>query len=146
MRIPERSITSGIMLLVFLFFLGQAIFFGPLARTMPLLISVPGVILCFAQFIIDWRSQPAGTGHKPTFSGKEAKTAAWIVGFIVGISLLGFNWGSPMVVASYLYFHAGQRLRTAVVAAVACVAFTYGFMDRLMGIQLYEGFLFEYLS
>ena len=55
MRIPERSITSGIMLLVFLFFLVQAISFGPLARTMPLLISVPGVVFCLAQFVIDRR-------------------------------------------------------------------------------------------
>jgi hypothetical protein len=146
MRIPERSITSGIMLLVFLFFLVQAMFFGPLARGMPLLISVPGVVLCFAQFVIDWRSKPAETDHQPAFSGNEARTAAWIVGFIIGISLLGFNWGSPLMAASYLYFHAGQRLRVALIAAVACVAFTYGFMDRLMGIQLYEGLLFGYLS
>lgn len=144
MRIPERSVTSGVMLLVFLFFCGQAMFFGPTARTMPLLVSVPGVLLCLAQFTIDWRKRNEGTDRQPVFSASEAKTAAWVVGFIAGVSLLGFYLGSPLMVASHLYFHAGQRLRTALVAAAACVAFTYGFMDRLMDIQLFEGLLFEY--
>ena len=145
MRIPEQSITSGVMLLVFLFFLGQAMFFGPLARTMPLLISVPGVVLCFAQFIIDLKSHHGGADGQPVFSGGEAKTTIWIVGFIVGISLLGFDYGSPLMVAAYLYFYAGERLPMVVVAALICVVFTYGFMDRLMGIPLFEGLLFQYL-
>ena len=49
------------------------------------------------------------------------------------------------MVAAYLYFYAGERPLTVVLAALACVAFTYGFMNRLMEIQLYEGLLFEYL-
>lgn len=145
MRIPERCITSGIMLLVFLFFLVQAMSFGPLARTMPLLISVPGVILCFVQFVIELKRQSVEADRQPIFSRGEAKTAAWIVGFIFGISLLGFDYGSPLMVAAYLYFYAGERPLTVVLAAFACVAFTYGFMNRLMEIQLYEGLLFEYL-
>ena len=144
MRIPERSITSGVMLLAFLFFLGQAMFFGPLARTMPLLICVPGLILCFAQFIIDLKSHHGETDGRQVFSSGEAMTTMWIVGFILGISLLGFDYGSPLMVASYLYFYAGERLRTSLAAALASVVFTYGFMDRLMGIQLYQGLLFEY--
>lgn len=119
-------------------------FFGPLARTMPLLISVPGLILCFAQFIIDLKSHHGETDGQQVFSSGEAKTTMWFVGFILGISLLGFDYGSPLVVAAYLYFYAGERLMTVVVAALICVAFTYGFMDHLMGIPLFEGLLFEY--
>lgn len=145
MRIPERSITSGIMLLVFLFFLVQAMSFGPLARTMPLLISVPGVVFCFAQFVIDLKRRPEEVDRQPVFSSGEAKTAAWIVGFILGIALFGFDYGSPLMVAAYLYFYAGERLLTVTLAALSCVAFTYGFMNRLMEIQLFEGLLFAYL-
>jgi len=145
MRIPEQSITSGVLLLVFLFFFTQALFFGPSARTMPLLVSVPGLVFCLVQFIIDLKRQPDGAGRKPMFSGSEVKAIAWIVGFILGISVLGFVYGSPLLVAAYLYFHAGERLRAALVAAIACVAFTYGFMDRLMEVPLFEGLLFQYL-
>jgi len=145
MRIPERSITSGIMLLVFLFFLAQALFFGPLARTMPLLISVVGAVFCLVQFVIDLKKKSKEVDRQPIFSCDEAKTTAWIVGFILGISLLGFVYGAPLLVAIYLYFYAGERPLTVVLAALACVAFTYGFMDHLMEIQLYEGLLFENL-
>lgn len=145
MRIPEQCITSGVLLLVFLFFFVQALFFGPSARTMPLLVSVPGLLFCLVQFIIDLNGQPADAGRKPMFSGGELKAIAWIVGFILGISLLGFIYGAPLLVAAYLYFYAGERLHTALLAGMACVAFAYGFMDRLMEIQLFEGLLFEYL-
>jgi tripartite tricarboxylate transporter TctB family protein len=145
MRSPERCITSGIMLLVFLFFLVQAMTFGPLARTMPLLISVPGVVFCLAQFVIDLKRRPEEADCQPVFSSGEAKTAAWIMGFILAISLLGFDYGSPLMVAAYLYFYAGERLLTVALAALSCVAFTYGFMNRLMEIQLFEGLLFAYL-
>lgn len=145
MRIPEQSITSGVLLLVFLFFFVQALFFGPTARTMPLLVSVPGLVFCLVQFIIDLKRQPLETDGNPMFSGGEINAIAWIIGFIIGISLLGFVYGAPLLVAAYLYFYAGERLYTAVLAAIACVAFAYGFMDRLMEIQLFEGLLFEYL-
>lgn len=112
---------------------------------MPLLVSVPGLVFCLVQFIIDLKRQPVETGRKPMFSGSEIKAIAWIIGFIIGISLLGFVYGAPLLVAAYLYFYAGERLYTAVLAAIACVAFAYGFMDRLMEIQLFEGLLFEYL-
>jgi hypothetical protein len=144
MRIPEQSITSGLLVLVFLFFFIQALFFSASARVMPLLVSVPGLVFCLVQLVIDLKRQPPGAS-KPMFSGSEVKAIAWIGGFIIGISVLGFVYGAPLLVAAYLYFYAGERLHTALLAAIACVAFAYGFMDRLMEIQLFEGLLFEYL-
>jgi hypothetical protein len=144
MRIPEQSITSGVLLLVFLFFFVQALFFGPSARIMPLLVSVPGLVFCLAQFIIDLNRQPAEAGRKPVFSRSEVNAVAWIIGFILGISALGFVYGAALLAAAYLYFYAGERLRTAFLAAITCAAFTYGFMDRLLEVPLFEGLLFDY--
>ena len=68
------------------------------------------------------------------------------MGFILGIALLGFDYGSPLMVAAYLYFYAGERLLTVDCrGTLLCAAFTYGFMDRLMEIQLFEGLLLAYI-
>ena len=41
------------MLGIFLAFVGQALFFHPQARVMPLLVGVPGALLCFGQLLIE---------------------------------------------------------------------------------------------
>lgn len=141
MRIPERGMTSGVMALVFCFFLGQALFFGSAARIMPLIISVPGLVLCLAQFAIDIKRPHEG---ETFFAAGEVTAIAWIAGFIAGLSALGFVYGAPLLIAAYLYFHSGERFLAAAIAGGCCWAFMYGFLDRLLGVQPFGGLLFEF--
>jgi hypothetical protein len=145
MRINGRIITSLIMLLVFLFFVCQAIFFTPAARMMPMLIGVPGAIISFCQVIIELKTGDRETDGSPLFSGRELSILAWLAAFIIGIAALGFAFGSSPVVAGYLYFVAKERLRTALVAGIFCFVFMYGLFERLMNMQLFEGLLPQYL-
>ena len=145
MRINGRIITSLIMLLVFLFFVCQAIFFTPAARMMPLLIGVPGAIISFCQVIIELKTGDRETDGSPMFSGRELSIIAWLAAFIIGIAALGFAFGSSPVVTGYLYFVAKERLRTALIAGIFCFVFMYGLFERLMNMQLFEGLLPQYL-
>ena len=139
------TMTSLIMLMVFLFLTGQAIFFHPAARVMPLLVGVPGTILCLCQLIAELRSRNRESDGGPLFSGGEMTISAWLLAFIIGIAALGFSIGSPPLVTGYLYFVAKERLQTALVAGVFCFVFLHVFFERLMNTQLFDGLLIQYL-
>lgn len=133
------------MLLVFLFFVSQAIFFTAAARMMPLLVGVPGAIMSFCQLIIELKTTDHETDGSPMFSGRELNIIAWLAAFIIGIVALGFAFGASPVVTGYLYFVAKERLQTALIAGLFCFAFMYGLFERLMNMQLFEGLLIAYL-
>ena len=134
------------MLGVFIFFMSQAIFFASSARLMPLLIGVPGTIMSFFQLIIELRTVNDVTDNQSVLSGRELNIIVWLTGFFVAVIVLGFDYGSPLVVACYVYFVGKERLTTALVAGISCFALMYGLFERLMGIQLFDGLLSQFLQ
>ena len=133
------------MLGVFIFFTSQAIFFASSARLMPLLIGVPGTIMSFFQLLIELRSADRVTDNQPVLSGRELNIIAWLAGFFIAVILLGFDYGAPLIVACYVYFVGKERLTTALVAGISCFTLMYGLFERLMGIQLFDGLLIQFL-
>jgi hypothetical protein len=145
MKVNGRILTSLVMLGVFLAFILQALFFHPEARMMPLLVGVPGALLCFWQVLIEINAKDGEPGGTKILSRDELTIAAWLLAYIISIAAFGFSFGSPPLVAGYLYFVAKERLRTAVIAGVFCFAFMYGLFEQLMNMQLFEGLLLQYL-
>lgn len=111
---------------------------------MPLLVGVPGTILCIWQLIVELRTDDKEAPGSMIVSRKELVIAAWLLAFIAGIAVLGFSFGTPPLVAGYLYFVAKERLGTALIAGIFCFALMYGFFERLMHMQLFEGLLLQY--
>jgi hypothetical protein len=67
----SKLITSLTMLIIFLVFVIQALSFGAQARTMPLLIGVPGIIFCLIQIVIDVRREYGNANGKRYFLGER---------------------------------------------------------------------------
>lgn len=144
MKINGRILTCLVMLAVFVAFIIPALSFHPEARVMPLLVGVPGAILCFWQLLVELNTGDGETGGGKILSRAEWAIAAWLLAFIAGIAALGFSLGAPPLVACYLYFVARERLRTALIAGIFCFALMFGFFERLMNMQLFEGLLLRY--
>jgi tripartite tricarboxylate transporter TctB family protein len=145
MKLNGRILTTLAMLGVFLAFVVRALFFHPEARMMPLLVGVPGILLCSWQLLTEINAKDSEAGGSKILSRGELTIAAWLLAFIISIAALGFSFGSPPLVAGYLYFVAKERLHTALIAGIFCFAFMYGLFERLMNMQLFEGLLLQYL-
>ncbi len=140
----NNLITSLAMLAIFLVFVIQALSFGAQARIMPLLIGVPGIIFCAFQIVSDLRRDSRrGTGAS-YFSPGELPVIAWIVISVLMVTAFGFSFGAPPMVASYLLFIAGDKLRTAMIGAVVCFLMFYVLFERMMGAQLFHGLVVPY--
>ena len=96
--------------------------------------------------IVELRSADRVTDNQPVLSGRELNIIAWLAGFFIAVILLGFDYGSPLIVACYVYFAAKERRTTALVAGISCFVLMYGLFDRLMGIQLFDGLLSQFLQ
>lgn len=144
MQFNGRILTCLIMLVVFLAFTIQAFFFQPAARVMPLLVGVPGTALCFWQLLVEINTVDGEPNDGIIFSRSELAIAAWLLAFIAGVLALGFSFGAPPLVACYLYFVAKERPGTVLIAGVFCFALMYGFFERIMKFQLFEGLLVQY--
>jgi putative tricarboxylic transport membrane protein len=139
MMINRKAVTSIVMLIIFLVFVGQALTFGAQARIMPLLIGIPGIIFCILQILLDARGGNDGVAGTRYFSPGELPVMGWIVGTIVLVTAFGFSFGAPPMVAAYLLVIAKEKLRTAVAGAVVCFLMFYVLFERLMGAQLFHG-------
>ncbi|MFC2008347.1 tripartite tricarboxylate transporter TctB family protein [Chloroflexota bacterium] len=69
----------------------------------------------------------------------------WIVGFFLGILMFGFVIGIVLFVFSYMKTH-GTRWLVAAIFAVVTTAVLYGVFDFLLGVDLYQGLIFRWLS
>ena len=135
----SKLITSLTMLIIFLVFVIQALSFGAQARIMPLLIGVPGIVFCLFQIVIDVRREYVSANGKRYFSPGELPIMAWILISVLMVVAFGFSFGTPPMVALYLFFIAKEKPLTAVTGAVVCFLMFYVLFERLMGAQLFHG-------
>lgn len=141
MTINSKLITSLVMLIIFMVFVIQAFSFGAQARTMPLLIGVPGIIFCIFQILIDVRQRNGSPTGERYFSPGELPVMAWMVASIVMVIALGFSFGTPPMVAVYLLLIAKEKPRTAIIGTATCFLMFYVLFERMMGAQLFHGLL-----
>src|SRR5437868_6791884 len=85
MKIDGRLAVSLMMLAVFLFFVGQALAFKPQARDMPLLVGIPGILLCLLQIGLELKKQGRAAVETILLSAEERPAAVWLLVFLAGI-------------------------------------------------------------
>jgi hypothetical protein len=140
---------SGVMLALFAGMTGIALSYPPDARLLPLVIGIPGTLLCASQLVLDLRRhrrQRATPGrHAAGATRRELAFLGWLAAFVIGVLLLGFPYGAPALVFVFLYWGQGERLASAGAAAVGLLLFLHIVFARALGLPLFEGLLIEKL-
>lgn len=149
MTLDGRTIVSGVMLSVFAGMVGLALTYPPQARFLPLVIGVPGLVLCLTQFALDLfgRREPAAEREKhrsgPDVIRREVMMFGWLAGFFAVVLLFGFLIGTPILLFAYLRLGERESTVLSLIAAGAGLAVIYGVFVELLALSIFDGFLIE---
>jgi len=151
MILNGRSLTTMVMLGIFVGACAMAWVLPAKAAFMPLLIGVPGAILCAAQLIIDLRQKPEIDGptapEQNTGEGarSEAEVFLWLALYTGAILGFGFIVGGPIIVGAYVRYAGRDSWRNALIAAGGTFAVLYGVFILLLELSMFQGFVIETL-
>ena len=136
-----RIVTAGIMLAIFVTAVGIAlIYFPENARMLPLVVGVPGIILSAIQLVNELR-QTDSKQISPEVRSGEIRMIIWFAIFAAVIFLLGFIYGSPLLIAAYLHVQAKEKWYTTLLGALLAWVILEFVFSRGIGIVLYEGII-----
>ncbi len=155
-----RIVTSFVMFALFAGMSALAVGFPTKAGFVPLLIGVPGALLCFAQLLLDLRhpqGEPERAGKQRTHTDiggddgpvgpdgtrRELAMFAWLAGFTLTLLGFGFLVGGPLIVFAYLRFGERESWFNAVFGGVGTFAVIWGMFIWLLELPIFEGLLIE---
>jgi hypothetical protein len=148
MILNGRIITTLVILTVFAGMSLMAIGYPPKARYLPLLVSIPGTLMCLIQLMLDIRQVrqeqtggAAAAARDPSETGREARMFLWLGLFFAGILLFGFLYSAPVIVAAYLRFNEKESWVTSLIAGVSAWLILYVVFARVLELFLFEGLL-----
>lgn len=152
MTFDSKILTTMVMLTLFAGASLLALDLPGKAAFMPLLIGVPGVLLCLAQLMLDIRnarapkSPVAGTEKIDTpgeGSRSEAQMFLWLGVFTVSLLGFGFVIGGPLAVLLFVHFEKKNNWQNALFAAAGTFAVLFGVFIWLLELTLFRGFIPE---
>ena len=152
--IPDgRKLTTLVMLAIFVAVCVMALSLPTKAAFMPLLIGIPGAILCAVQLVIDLRREPEAEIVAPdpvanvTGDGaqSEAEAFLWLALFTVALLGFGFILGGPVIVGAFVRYSSRDSLQNALFAAGGTFAVLYGVFIWMLELSLFQGFVLEAL-
>jgi len=146
MILNGRILTTLVMLTVFAGMSLLALGYPAKARFLPLLVGIPGTIMCLAQLVLDIRQALGEVGPRPpldaealTRRARELKMFAWLAAFFAGILAFGFLFAAPVLVAAYLRFAERERWLAAVVGGLGTWIVIYVVFGRLLELYVFDG-------
>lgn len=159
LKIRPAAIFSFCALIFFIVFVYQAQEWRLQARLYPYAIGIPMVILAIIQVILDLKgvvrkqtdAAPVDFQFSQEIDPALAKKRTinifgWILGFFVGIYLLGFPITIPLLVFSYLKIQSGEKWGlTLILTACAWLVF-YGLFVKLLVLPFPDGVIFTLLG
>ena len=145
--VEGRVLIAGIMLLIFAAMVAMAATYPGEARLLPLVIGIPGLVLCIIQFVIELRTKPGVDDKVFTADDRmaELKMFGWFSVFVFGIILFGFPYAAPIIVALYLHFSWGEKWYVSLGAAAFAWAVLHGIFDYVLGLPLFEGLVSQWI-
>ena len=144
-----RKLTTLFMFAIFAGASVMALSLPTKAAFMPLLVGIPGALLCAAQFVIDWRAGPDGAesegiddqSQEEDGSQSEDQAFIWLGLFAGTLLCFGFVLGGPLVVGAFVKVSSRESWTNALVAAAGTFAVLYGVFVRMLELSLFEGFV-----
>jgi hypothetical protein len=146
-----RITTTLVMLAIFAGMTIMALGFPQKAAFTPLLVGIPGVILCLAQLAIDMmgRSRLAGPDNDGEFGDNDGDAIvprewfmfAWLGVFTAAIIGLGFHIGGSLVVFLYVRFGEREPWLNAVLAGAGTFVVVWLMFTKLLELPLFSGLL-----
>lgn len=149
--------TTFVMLVIFTSMSVMALGFPTKAGFMPLLVGIPGALLCAVQLFIDLRGGSADEGPAadaedtaeqiaaPYERSREIFMFGWLAAFTVGLFLFGFLIGGPITVFLYLKFGERESWFSSLLAAAATCVILYATFIWLLELSIFQGFILERL-
>jgi hypothetical protein len=142
MTLNARIFLAGLMLALFGAMTGTALGYPAKAAFVPLVIGVPGTVLCLIQLVTELRASSSRTEAPSTRDvRREWVMFGWIVGFVTTVTLLGFLVAAPLVLYAYLRFNAKEPHWLAGLIAAGGLALIYGVFEYTLEVTLFEGLL-----
>ncbi|MGO4350331.1 tripartite tricarboxylate transporter TctB family protein [Rhizobium sp. RAF36] len=155
-----------VMLAIFTTMVALSFDYPAKARFMPLVVGIPGILLCLVQLGLDLFRSPsapaaASLGQQiaaasapesgqqeeelPEFGPHTARQEAimwvYLVSFVTGIILFGFYVSVPIMLLTFLRRQGEASWKFALALAIAATLALYLMFGRLLGIELHPGFV-----
>lgn len=130
------------------------------ARLYPWAIGIPMLVLAFIQVILELRGykakQPSDAAPmdfqftkaiEPAVAKKRAIIMfGWLLGFFLLVWLLGFEYGIPIMVFSYLKFQSNESWLLSTILTVLAFIFFYVLFVKLLTLPFPQGLIFTWLG
>src|SRR5687767_9167549 len=144
MSIDGRILTAGLMVVIFLAMVLMALTYAPGARTLPLVIGIPGIILASIQLFAELRDKnPRRIEDEQR--RREVAMFGWFLLFVGACLAFGFTYGGTAMLAIYLWLSWRERWYTILISAALLWAVLYVVFERLLGLVLFEGLITQWL-
>lgn len=122
------------------------------AAFMPLLVGIPGLLLCLAQLVIDLR-RPKQAPEKiaeesrggPPDRQTELQAFAWLGAFAGALLGFGFIVGGPLLVAAFVRWSSRETWTSAIIAGAGTFLVMWGVFVWLLELSLFQGLVLEWL-
>lgn len=146
-----RILMSVLMLAIFVAMVAVASQYPPQARFMPLVVGIPGIVLCILELARELRTawaRPAATDERfaaeqrPAGAGRrELVLWAYFIAFVAALILFGFWPSIPVFLLLFLRFAAGESWRFALGLGVVATAVLFLVFDKGLRVTLHPGFI-----
>ena len=146
MILSGRFLTTLVMFVLFAGACILALDLPTKAAFMPLLIGVPGALLCAAQLVLDLRrpdqpTEPVADVPETEGGRSEFEVFLWLGLFTFAILGFGFIVGGPIIVGSFIRFSSRENWQSALFAAAGTFAVMFGIFIWLLELSLFPGLI-----
>ena len=150
MTFNGRKATTLFMLLLFVGACVIAVGLPAKAAFMPLLVSIPGALLCLTQLVLDFRpSEERKPGEKSENDGDDGKSEtemfAWLLLFTAAIVGFGFIIGGSLIVTLFIRFSSRESWPRALFGGFGTFCVLYGVFVWLLELSLFNGFVIDWV-
>jgi len=157
-----------VMLVIFSSMVALSFDYPAKARFMPLVVGIPGILLCLVQLAIDLFRSPSASTPAAASVGQSIAAASvpegtqpeeelpefgphtvrqemvmwsYFLSFVAGIVFFGFYISVPIMLVTFLRRQGEASWKLAIGLAIAATLALYLMFGRLLGIELHPGFV-----